>query len=113
MTKKKQQAPIVTPIREMITNPLETSLIKTFKGVANKIETLQETSLVMTFREGVDREITPLGVTRGTHSREIIDPTMITIMIIIMIIIENILHGGTRETLEDNPQGKTREVVTQ
>ena len=109
----------------MRTNPLETSQIKTFKGVANKIETLQETSLVMTYKEGVDREITPLGTTRGTHSKEIIDPTMTTIMIIIMIIIENIHHGGTRakinphgmyktrETQEDNPQGETREVVTQ
>ena len=111
VTKKKPQAPIIPHIKEMRINPKETSLIKTFKGEVNKIETLPETSLPMTFKEGVDREITPLGGTRGTLSKETIDPTMIIIiiMIITMIIIENILHGRTKEILGDNP----REAVTQ
>ena len=111
VTKKKHQVPIITPTKEMITNPKETSLIKTFKGAVSKIETLPETSLLMTFREGVDREITPLGVTRGTLSKKTIDPIMIIIiiMIITMIIIENILQGETKEIQGDNP----REAVTQ
>ena len=125
MIKKEQQVPTATPIREAIINPQETSQIETFKGVANKAEILQETSLIMTYKEGADRERTPLGNTRGTHNKETIDPSMTITMIITEIIIENIHHGGTRaktnphgmyktrETQEDNPQGETREVVTQ
>ena len=115
VTMKKHQAPIRPPIKEMKANPKETSLIKTYKGEANKIETLPETSLPMTFKEGVDREITPLEGTRGTLNKETIDPTMMIIIIIIiimitkMITIENILQGRTKETLGDNP----REAVTQ
>ena len=80
----------------------------------------------MTYKEGIDRERTPRGNTRGTHSKEtLIIQETVNPEIIIEIIIENNLHGGirvktnphgmykTRETQEDNPHGETKEVVTQ
>ena len=126
MIKKVHLDPVTLPIRIEIINPPETSPAETFKGAINKKGILLETSLLMTYKEGIDRERTPRGITRGTHSKEtLIIQETVNPEIITEIIIENIHHGGTRaktnphgmyktrETQEDNPQGETREVVTQ